>query len=723
MYSAYEKLIENIKKYDLKCDIELLEKAYALSKEFHKEKFRISGEPFIDHLVEITLILAELRVDEHTLIASILYDTIGKNEYTFEKLEKDFSTDVANIVLGVKNLIKVEFTSTEESKSEIIKKMFLIMSKDVRVILIKLADRLHNMRTLKFLPYEKQVLKSRETLDVFAPLANKLGISNIKWELEDLSFRYLEPKEYFSLINEISNQKNSRVSYINSICDNLRQKISDIGIEAKIDGKPMHLYSIYKKMLSKDITLDEVHDLLSVRVIVKNISECYSVLGLIHEVYNPLPGSFKDYIAMPKGNMYQALHTTLAGPKGRPFEIQINTDRMKKISENGICAHLNCNEEDISEEYLSKKLSWLKQLVEWQKETYDEEEYIEDLKTDFFSKRCFVFTPKGDVVNLSVGACPVDFAYTLNKGLGNKLLGVKVNGKIVNMDYKLSNGDIVELNVSTTIIGPKKEWLNFVKTSKARNIINQWFKKEKREEFILAGKELIKKELEKQNLADIDLFEPKCVFEVLNKYDLVTEDDIYAGVGHGVLLANKIIMNLKNEYIKSKDINELPRNILQLPIQKNSSKVYENSNYGVKIEGVENCITKISKCCNPVPGDDIVGYITKGRGISIHRKDCANVLDDEEKLSRLIRVSWLDDEKSEYIADLKVLAEDRVGLVVEISNVFLKSKINLKALNARTNKKNEAIVNLNFEIHDKNQLELVTKMLEDIEGVISISRH
>ncbi|NLL04453.1 MAG: bifunctional (p)ppGpp synthetase/guanosine-3',5'-bis(diphosphate) 3'-pyrophosphohydrolase [Clostridiaceae bacterium] len=722
MSDGYNRLVRKINKYNQNCDFTLLEKAYLVSREAHNGQQRVSGEPFIMHPMEVANILAELELDCTAIVAGILHDTIEDTTYTYEQLKEKFGEEVALLVDGVTKLGKIPFTTKEERQAENLRKMFLAMSKDIRVILIKLADRLHNMRTLKYMTPDKQLEKAKETLEIYAPIAHRLGISKIKWELEDLCLRYIDPKGYYDLVDKIAIKRREREAYIERIIATLKERIAEIGVEVRLDGRPKHFYSIYRKMQQQSKTLDQIYDLIAFRVIVDTVKDCYAVLGLVHEMYKPMPGRFKDYIAMPKPNMYQSLHTTVIGPKGVPFEIQIRTWEMHRVAEVGIAAHWRYKEGS-SADSDDNKLTWLRQLLDWQTDTRDPNEFLETLRVDLFTDEVFVFTPKGDVFSLAVNSTPIDFAYLIHSAIGNKMVGAKVNGKIVPIDYKLKNGDIVEILTSSNVHGPSRDWLNIVKTSQARNKINQWFKKEKREENIVRGKELIEKELKKQSFTFNQLFKPEWVEALLKKYTFNTIDDIYSAIGYGALTANKVISRLKEEYRKTLKAEDLARQVAEAVEKKKPDQRRKNiPENGVVVKGIENCLVRISRCCNPVPGDLIIGYITRGRGVSVHRTDCPNVTNNIDGDTRLIDVEWYTSNNVSYSAEVKVLANDRTALLMEITNVIGESKIPLKAINARTTKDHVAVMNLTMEITDTEQLEKIIKKLNRVEGVFEVTR-
>lgn len=724
MASGFTHLAEKIKKYNPNCDFKFVQKAYDISASAHAGQQRVSGDPFITHPLAVAMILADLEMDTDSIVAALLHDTIEDTSFTEDKLRQEFGVEVAELVIGVTKLEKLQFKSKEEQQAENLRKMLLAMAKDLRVILIKLADRLHNMQTLKYMPEDKQIEKAKETLEIYAPLAHRLGILRIKWELEDLCLRYIDPSGYYELVDRISIKRKEREAYINDIMSTLKEKINSLSITCQIDGRPKHFYSIYKKMMSQNRSLDQIYDLFAVRVIVNTVKDCYTVLGLVHELHKPFPGRFKDYIAMPKPNMYQSLHTTLIGPEGYPFEVQIRTWEMHEIAEVGIAAHWKYKngQQAVSDKDFDTKLAWLRQLIEWQKETRDAEEFMETLKIDLFTDEVFVFTPRGDVVNLRAGSCPIDFAYAIHSAIGNKMMGAKVNGKIVTLDYELKNGEIVEILTSSNIHGPSRDWLKVVKTSQARNKINQWFKKEKREENIVRGKDFVDKELKKQGFTTNQLFKADWLDATLKKYNFTSTDDMYAAIGLGAISPNKIVSRLKEEYRKSLKPDELDERLIETQIRKPATKSRSQPTHGIVVKGIDNCLVKLSRCCNPVPGDDIIGYITRGRGVSVHTIDCPNITSNLDGDNRLIEVSWHFDEHVSYISDITITAHDRTALVLEVANIFADAKISLKALNARTTKDNRAIISITLQISNTEQLEKIINKLQKIKGIIEINR-
>ncbi len=727
MIDSFSVLVEKVKKYDPNSNIELLEKAYDVSKAAHEGQQRNSGEPYIIHPVEVAVILAEMELDCTALVAALLHDTIEDTTCTYDEIKAQFGVEVADLVDGVTKLTKLgklPFTSKEEQQMENLRKMFVAMAKDIRVIMIKLADRLHNMRTLKYMNEGKQIEKARETLEIYAPLAHRLGISKIKWELEDICLRYLDPKGYYDLVEKIAFKRKQREAYIEGILQTLREKTNDLGIEnAQIDGRPKHFYSIYRKMVKQNKTLDQIYDLFAFRVIVNSVKDCYAILGLVHELYKPMPGRFKDYIAIPKPNMYQSLHTTLIGPEGQPFEVQIRTWDMHRVAEVGIAAHWKYKEGGGNPKEADNKFAWLRQLLEWQKDARDESEFMETLKVDLFTDEVFIFTPKGDVVSLPFESTPVDFAYSIHSAIGNKMIGAKANGKMVPIDYKLKNGDIIDILTSSTIHGPSRDWLKIVKSSQAKNKINQWFKKEKREENILRGKEMVERELKKQGFAFNQLFRAEWIELVLRKYNFSTLEDLYAGIGYGAITTNKVITKLKEEFkktLKPEEIEQILESIAQTRNDKKKKNIPES---GIVVKGIDNCLVRLSRCCNPVPGDEIIGYITRGRGVSVHRSDCINVSAGLEEEGRLIDVKWYSTSDAAYKADITIMANDRTSLLLDVTNSIAELKIPIKAVNARTTREQITLINLTLEITNTEQLEKIIKKLRKIDSVFDVTRN
>lgn len=718
--AAYKRLIDRINEYYPQCDFEAIEKAYNFAKEAHGKQQRVSGEPFIIHPVEVAFILADLELDCTSIIAGLLHDIIEDTPHTLEEISGKFGQEVALLVDGVTKLGKIPYTTKEEQQVENLRKMFLAMAKDIRVILIKLADRVHNMRTLKFLRPDKQAEKARETLEIFAPLAHRLGIYKVKWELEDLSLRYIDTKGYYELVDKISKKRREREAFIDDIIRTLKEKLAELNIEGEIEGRPKHFYSIYRKMKEQNKSLEQIYDLFAVRVIVNTIKDCYSVLGLVHELFKPMPGRFKDYIGMPKPNMYQSLHTTLIGPEGQPFEVQIRTWDMHRTSEYGIAAHWKYKEGTNQGDDMDSKLVWLRQLLEWQRDMRDAKEFMETLKIDLFTDEVFVFTPKGDVINLPVNSTPIDFAYYIHSAIGNKMMGAKINGRMVSLDYVLRNGDIVEILTSPNVHGPSLDWLKIVKSSQAKNKILQWIKKERREENLVKGKDAIERELKRAGLTYNQLFKAEWTESVLKRYGFNSIEDCIASIGYGGIAASKVVTRLKDEYKKVMKIQDAE--VLAEQETKQQKRKNKPPESGIIVKGIENCLVRLSRCCNPLPGDEIIGYITRGRGVSVHRSDCTNIKDFEDGQNRIIEVEWYTAPNLSYNANLQVLANDRTGLLVDVNNAILDAKATMKAINARTTKNKTAIMNLTIEILNTEQLEKIIKKIRRIEGVYEVVR-
>ncbi|MBR7163667.1 MAG: bifunctional (p)ppGpp synthetase/guanosine-3',5'-bis(diphosphate) 3'-pyrophosphohydrolase [Clostridia bacterium] len=719
---TFEALVKKVQSYNPKFDIEKLTRAYELAESAHEGQLRNTGEPYIIHPLAVAHILADLELDCDSLVGALLHDVVEDTDCTIADVSREFGDSVGIIVNGVTKLSKIQYTNKEEQQIENLRKMFLAMAKDIRVILIKLADRLHNMRTLKAMSEDKQREKARETLEVYAALAHRLGMSKIKWELEDLSLRYLDPVAYKEIADSISQKRKEREQYIEDIIATFRQKLSEIGIQAQLMGRAKHFYSIFRKMYAQNKSIDEIYDLFAVRAIVDSVKDCYAVLGMVHELYYPIPGRFKDYIAMPKPNMYQSLHTTVMGPNGIPFEVQIRTKEMHKIAEFGIAAHWKYKEGTSGQSDMDEKLEWIGKILEIQNEAVDSDDFMRTLKIDLFADEVFVFTPKGDVINLPAGSTPIDFAFAIHSAIGCRMAGVRVNGKIATLDYNLQNGDIVEIMTSSAMHGPSRDWLKICKTSQARTKINQWFKKERREENILRGRDMIDKELKRIGMSHSQLFKPEWVEKlVLKKYGFHTEDDMYAAVGFGGLTVNKVLSRLKEEY----RLTHKNAEAALVPLTSNKKK--KSSGCGIVVEDIENCLVRLSRCCNPVPGDNIVGYITRGRGVSVHRADCPNIK-AEEKLEagagRLIQVYWEEAGAggSAYLAELQIASYDRQGLLAEITGMLYEMKIPLSAVHTKTTKDQMAYIYITIEVNSKEQLEIVVKKLSNLGGVFEVTR-
>ena len=721
-----EMLVKKIKENCVNINMDMVNKAFNLAFEAHKEQKRDSGEPYIIHPIEVATILAELGMDTSTIVAGLLHDVIEDTEYTYDDIKNLFGEEVANLVSGVTKITKMEYKSKEEQQADNFRKMLLAMADDIRVIIIKLADRLHNMRTLKYRKKEKQKKTAMETLDIYAPLAHRLGISKIKWELEDLSFRYLHEEEYYDLVKQVAEKRTEREIYIKKIIEDMYNKLEEAGIDSDIDGRPKHFFSIYKKMVTKNKSIEQIFDLTAIRVLVNTVKDCYEVLGIVHTIYKPIPGRFKDYIAMPKPNMYQSLHTTVIGPQGKTFEIQIRTFEMHRTAEYGIAAHWKYKEGDnngeTKEKNFESKLVWLRDMLEFQKETADAQEFIEGFKIDLFTDEIFLFTPKGVVIDLPNGATPIDFAYRIHTDIGNKCVGAKVNGKIVPLDYKLKTGEIVEVLTSNNAKGPNMDWLNIAKSNQAKSKIRSWFKKAKKEENITKGKEVFEKELKKQGVHYADIAKGESYDKFIKRYNINCMDDLYALVGLGAVVASAFIAKLKEENLAKDEKEEILNKAIEENIQKNGKKKKEN-NYGVTVKGVDNLMVRFAKCCNPVPGDDILGYITKGRGVSIHRKDCSNLktLINEDP-QKVVDVSWGISKGVAYMAEIQVKTEDRSGILSDVMNIIMDTKLPLNALNAKSAKGNLAYINIKVKIDTVDQLKELMRKIRKLPGVMDVYR-
>ena len=721
-----ETLLKKIEDNCINVDIDTIKKAYEFANEAHKSQRRESGEPYIIHPIEVAEILSELGMDTNTIAAGLLHDVLEDTDCTFEIMASEFNEEVANLVNGVTKLGKIEYKTKEEQQADNVRKMLLAMAKDIRVIIIKLADRLHNMRTLKFMPKNKQKLKAKETLDIYAPLAHRLGMSKIKWELEDLSFRYLHEEEYYDLVHQIAEKRVERESYIASIIKDLKENLEDSGIDSDIEGRPKHFYSIYRKMVNKNKSIEQIFDLTAIRILVNSVKDCYGVLGIVHTIYKPIPGRFKDYIAMPKPNMYQSLHTTVIGPQGKTFEIQIRTFDMHKTAEYGIAAHWKYKEGDNSDDKghgFEKKLAWLRDMLEWQKETSDAEEFMEGFKIDLFSDEIFVFTPKGVVINLASGSTPIDFAYRIHTDIGNKCIGAKVNGKIVPLDYKLKTGEIVEIITSQSAKGPNMDWLNIAKSNQAKSKIRAWFKKAKKEENINKGKELLEKELKKQSVLFSDIAKGEVYERIQKRYNIHSMEELYANIGIGLLTASTLVSRLKEENIVEKVTAESLNKSIEDQIAKSEKAAKKDSNYGITVKGESNLMVRFAKCCNPVPGDEIQGYITKGRGVSVHRTDCSNLKSliayDPKKV---VDVNWGMSKGASYVAEIRVEAEDRVGILADIMAVITDSGLHLNALNASSPKGAHALMTIKVKINSIEQLKELMRKIRRLKGVTDVYR-
>lgn len=721
---SVEDLKSKIKSYNAPADLEAVDRAYNFAKEAHGSQKRLSGEPYIIHPLAVAEILAEMEMDNDTIIAALLHDVVEDTGISTEEVTAKFGKSVAELVDGVTKLGKIPYSSKEEQQVENLRKMFMAMAKDIRVILIKLADRLHNMRTMKYQSAEKQRKKSLETMEIYAPLAHRLGISKIKWELEDLSLRYLDSVAYNDLVSKINQKRAEREEYVEEIKKTLSSKINESGLNFYIEGRVKHFYSIYKKMYSQNKTLDEIYDLFAVRVIVDSVADCYNVLGIVHDIYKPMPGRFKDYIAMPKPNMYQSLHSTVIGKNGQPFEIQIRTWEMHRTSEYGVAAHWKYKEGKSAITDFDEKMSWIRQLMEIQKDMVDAEDFMQSLKIDLFSDEVFVFTPKGDVINLPSGSTPIDFAFAIHSAVGCKMLGSKINGKIVPLEYKLQNGDIVDIITSSGSTGPSRDWLKIVKTSQARNKINQWFKKQNRDENVQRGKEALEKELRKADISTDKALSNEIIEGLLKKYSFKTADDLFASIGYGGITLSRVITKIKDRYHKQFEENRTEVDIDSV-ISHSAKSTPSN---GVIVKDIDNCLVRFARCCNPIPGDDIIGYITRGRGVSVHRTDCPNILaakSNTTEFARLIDAYWANSDsnkKDRYIAGIIYTAYDNPYILSSIAAVLSEYNLSTRTFNARVTSNRMAVVELEIEIANKQQLDNLITKLKTINDTVEVKR-
>ena len=728
----YEDLIEKVKLYHPSSDLSDIERAYKVAKKAHEGQFRKSGEPYIIHPLCVAIILAELELDKESIIAGLLHDVVEDTVMTSEDVAKEFGDEVALLVDGVTKLTQLNYQHDKiEVQAENLRKMFLAMAKDIRVILIKLADRLHNMRTMQYQSPAKQVEKSRETMDIYAPIAHRLGISKIKVELDDLSMKYLMPDTYNDLVKQVDINRPGREAFIKSIIKEVGMHISNAGIEAEIDGRVKHFFSIYRKMVNQNKTLDQIYDIFAVRIKVDTVKDCYAALGVIHEMYKPIPGRFKDYIAMPKPNMYQSLHTTLIASNGQPFEVQIRTYEMHRIAEYGIAAHWKYKEGKTGESNKNEeaKLSWLRQILEWQRDMSDNKEFLSSIKNDLnlFSDSVYCFTPTGDVKTLPAGSNPIDFAYSIHSAVGNKMVGARVNSKLENIDYEIKNGDRIEIITSQNSKGPSRDWLSMVKSTQARNKINQWFKQELKEDNIIKGKELVSSYCKGKGIVLSEINKPEFVEKALRKYGYKDWDSIMAAVGHGALKEGQIVNKLNEEYLKTKKAEVTDKQVLDTIVASESKEKdkEKKGKGGIVVKGIHDVAVRFSKCCNPVPGDEIVGFVTRGRGISIHRTDCINILNfPATERARLIEAEWEQPENNseKYSAEINIYAGNRKGLIVDISRLFTEANIDVRFMNSRVNKKSMATINLGFVVSGKEELNRLIDKLRKIDGVTDIER-
>lgn len=742
--SLYKELIASVRKYHPSDDISLIEKAYHVAEKAHEGQVRKSGEAYIIHPLCVAIILADLELDKETIVAGLLHDVLEDTTMTEQEITEQFGEEVLLLVDGVTKLQHLHLTDNNpnekdktsvrlEMQAENLRKMFLAMAKDIRVIMIKLADRLHNMRTLKYQSPEGQIRIARETQEIYCPLAQRLGISKIKIELDDLSLKYLEPDAYYELVEKVALRKSVRDEYVQQLVEEVRKSIENAGIKAEIDGRAKHFFSIYKKMKNQNKTIDQIYDLFAIRIIVESVKDCYAALGVIHEMYKPIPGRFKDYIAMPKPNMYQSLHTTLIGPTGQPFEIQIRTYEMHRTAEYGIAAHWKYKEASDGKNVQNQeeeKLSWLRQILEWQRDMSDNREFMSLLKSDLdlFSDTVFCFTPTGDVKNLPNGSTPVDFAYSIHSAVGNKMIGAKVNGKLVPIDYVIQNGDRIEVLTSQNSKGPSRDWLNIVKSTQAKNKINQWFRSEFKEENIVKGKELLAQYCKAKSINLSDINKPEYQSKILRKYGFHDWNACLATIGHGGLKEGQIVNKMLEEYHKDHPIQMTDADVMEAVAEnKEKAAPVVKSKSGIIVKGLYDVAVHFSKCCSPVPGDEIVGFVTRGRGVSIHRTDCINIinLSDMER-ARLIDAEWQQDTEGEgkglYLAEIKIFCHDRKGLLVDITKIFTEREISINGINSKTSKQGIATISVSFSVKGKEELEKLVEKVRQIDSIIDIER-
>ena len=729
----YKELITSVRKYHPSADISMIEKAYAVASEAHKDQKRKSGEPYIIHPLCVAIILADLELDKETIVAGLLHDAVEDTWMTYEEVEKEFGSEVALLVDGVTKLGQLSYAADKvEVQAENLRKMFLAMAKDIRVILIKLADRLHNMRTLQYMRPEKQQEKARETMDIYAPIAMRLGISKIKVELDDLSLKYLKPDVYYDLVEKVALRKSVREEFVGKIVQQVKKHMEDANIKAQVDGRVKHFFSIYKKMVNQDKTIDQIYDLFAVRILVDTVKDCYAALGVIHEMYKPIPGRFKDYIAMPKPNMYQSLHTTLIGPNGQPFEIQIRTFEMHRTAEYGIAAHWKYKESSDGKVPVKKseeeKLNWLRQILEWQRDMSDNREFMSLLKNDLnlFADNVYCFTPQGDVKNLPTGSTPIDFAYSVHSAVGNKMVGARVNGKLVPIEYQIKNGDRIEIITSQNSQGPSRDWLKIVKSTQAKNKINQWFKKELKEDNILKGKEMLAQYAKNKGFK-ITLYTKTPYQEaVMRKYGFRDWDSVLAAIGHGGLKEGQVFNKLVEAYDKENKKNLTDEQVLEAATENQEKLHITKDKGGIIVRGIHDVAVRFSKCCSPIPGDEIVGFVTRGRGITIHRTDCINVLNMSElDRSRLIEAEWQSPESATsetYMAEIQIYANNRTGLLVDLSKIFTERKIDVRGMSSRTSKQEKATISMSFNVKCKEELNTLIEKIRQVDSVLDVER-
>ncbi len=728
----YDELIKRVKKYHPSDDITVIEKAYKLARSAHNDQLRKSGEPYIIHPLNVAIILADLEMDKETIVAGLLHDIVEDTDITLEELEEMFGKETALIVDGVTKLSRLTYSADKvEEQAENLRKMFLAMAKDIRVVIVKLADRLHNMRTLKYMTPEKQEEKAQETLDIYSPIAQRLGISAVKVELDDLSLKYLDPEMYYKLVSEINEKREERQRFVDDIVKDIEKHMEDAGIKAVVKGRAKHFFSIYRKMINQSKTLDQIYDLLAVRIIVDTVKDCYAALGVLHELYTPVPGRFKDYIAMPKPNMYQSLHNTLIGPSGKPFEVQIRTFDMHRIAEYGIAAHWKYKEasdgKTPGKDQEEAKMNWLRSILEWQQDMSDNKEFMNALKSDLnlFNENVYVFSPAGDVKTLPAGSCTIDFAYLIHSAVGNKMVGARVNGKLVPIETKLKNGDRVEIITSQNSRGPSRDWLKVVKSSTAKNRINHWFRNESREDNIQKGRDMLAGYAKSKGKNLTPLLKQEFMDAVVEKYGFHDWDSVLAAIGHGGLREGQVLNRLLDMEAKERINSLTDQDIIDSTAESVSPGERQKNKGGIVVHGAHDVAVRFSKCCSPIPGDEIVGYVTRGRGVTIHRTDCENIINlPESERARLIDAQWHKEENAErkYLVEINIYANNRPGLLVDISRVIAESKTDIKALNVRVGKNEVVTFSVSFDVDDTNELNYLNSKIRQVEGVLDIDR-